>query len=81
MSDEKESGRSPGVNKKNLFENRGEEAEIIAYPYSDINPENRLAEKLMQFDRLVKNAKKRNFKIDKTIDVDELMNEMNNGLC
>jgi hypothetical protein len=55
--------------------------EIIVLPYSDTTPENRQAEKLMQFDRLVKNAKKRNFKIDKTINVDELMNEMNNGLC
>jgi hypothetical protein len=55
--------------------------EIIVLPYSDTTPENRQAEKLMQFDRLVKNAKKRNFKIDKTINVNELMNEMNNGLC
>jgi hypothetical protein len=35
----------------------------------------------MQFDQLVENAKTRNFKIDKNIDVDDLMNEMNNGLC
>ena len=60
---------------------RGKKVEIIVLPYSDIISEDRQEDKLMQFDQLVENAKTRNFKIDKNIDVDDLMNEMNNGLC
>lgn len=60
---------------------REKKIEIIVLPYIDSVPENRRAERLMKFDQLVENAKKRNFKIDKAIDVDALMNEMNNGLC
>lgn len=60
---------------------REKEVEIIILPYTDRSSEDRPTGKLKQFDQLVKNAKKRNIKIDKTINIDALMNEMNNGLC
>ena len=52
---------------------REKKVEIIVLPYSDIISEDRQADKLMQFDQLVENAKTRNFKIDKNIDIDDLM--------
>lgn len=60
---------------------RKKKIEIIVLPYSDMISEDRQTDKLMKFDQLVENAKRRNFKIDKNIDIDDLMNEMNNGLC
>ncbi len=60
---------------------RKKKVEIIVLPYSDMISEDRKTDKLMKFDQLVENAKRRNFKIDKNIDIDNLMNEMNNGLC
>ena len=60
---------------------RGKEVEIIVLPYSDKISEDNPVNKLKQFDQLIKNIKKRNIKIDKDINIDELMNEMNNGLC
>ena len=60
---------------------REKEVEIIVLPYpgtvSEVGPVN----KLKQFDRMIENVKKRNITIDKDINIDELMNEMNNGLC
>ncbi len=35
---------------------------------------------LRQFDQLVEKNKERNIKIDKDIDIDALMNEMNNAM-
>jgi hypothetical protein len=55
--------------------------EIIILPYPGTLPNNPKTDKLKQFDQLVENAKKRNFKIDKNINIDDMMNEMNNGLC
>lgn len=60
---------------------REKQIEIIVLPYTDVIPDHQRTELLMEFDRMVDNARKRNIKIDKTIDIDELMNEMNNGLC
>ena len=60
---------------------RNKDVEIILLPFSDAVSNDRKDEKLVQFDRLVKSAKKRNIKIDQRIDIDALMNEMNNGLC
>lgn len=60
---------------------RERDVEIILLPITDEAPENRAGEKLEQFDQVVKNAKERNITIDKNIDIDELMAEMNNGLC
>lgn len=57
------------------------EVEIIVLPYSDKISGDKPVNKLKQFDRLIENIKKRNIKIDKDINIDELMNEMNNGLC
>ena len=48
---------------------------------TDTTPKDLTTDKLMQFDQLVENAGKRNIKIDKSINIDDLMNEMNNGLC
>jgi hypothetical protein len=50
-------------------------------PFSDKTAKTRKSDKLAQFDRLVEKAKKRDITIDKNIDIDALMNEMNNGLC
>ncbi|MFC2145863.1 hypothetical protein ACFLRT_00715 [Acidobacteriota bacterium] len=63
-----------------LEEFRHIEVEIIVLPFSDITSKDQKDDKLAQFDRLVENAKKRNFRIDKSIDIDAIMNEMNNGL-
>ena len=60
---------------------REKEIEIIILSYTDTTPKDQKADKLMQFDLLVENAKKRNLKINKNINIDDLMNEMNNGLC
>lgn len=60
---------------------REKQIEIIVLPYTDVIPDHQQTELLMEFDRMVENAEKRNLKIDKAIDIDELMNEMNNGLC
>lgn len=60
---------------------REKKLEIIVQPYFDDKPDARQADKLVQFDQMVENARKRNIKIDEGIAVDALMNEMNNGLC
>ena len=63
---------------------RYKEVEIIVLPFSFKTvkmPKTRKPDKLAQFDRLVEKAKKRNITIDKSIDIDAIMNEMNNGLC
>ena len=60
---------------------REKQVEIIVLPYQEISPRYPKTDKLKQFDQLVDNAKKRNLKIDKDINIDDLMNEMNNGLC
>jgi len=57
------------------------EVEIIVLPYSEKISHNHRTEELMRFDQLVENAKRRAIKIDKHIDIDNLMNEMNDGLC
>ena len=60
---------------------RKKKIEIIVLPYPDIISDDRQTVKLAQFDQLLENAKKRNLKIDKSVNIDALMNEMNNGLC
>jgi hypothetical protein len=60
---------------------RNKDVELILLPFPDIVSKNRKGDKLARFDRMVKNAKKRNLKIDPGIDIDALMGEMNNGLC
>ncbi|UCH93093.1 MAG: hypothetical protein JSV88_22790 [Candidatus Aminicenantes bacterium] len=60
---------------------REKQVEIIVLPYAGTLPNNLKTDKLKQFDQLVENAKKRNLKIDKNINIDDIMNEMNNGLC
>ena len=59
---------------------REKQLEIIILPYPGTLPNNPKTDKLKQFDQLVENAKKRNLRIDKDINIDNLMNEMNNGL-
>lgn len=60
---------------------REREVEVIVLPCAERDTKDQTHEKLMQFDRLVENARKRNIRIDKDIDIDAVMNEMNNGLC
>ncbi len=60
---------------------REREVEIIVFPCAEKDTGDRTQEKLMRFDRLVENARKRNIRIDKDVDIDAVMNEMNNGLC
>ncbi|MCK4766259.1 MAG: hypothetical protein KAW12_28955 [Candidatus Aminicenantes bacterium] len=55
---------------------RKQDVEIIILPYTDIVPRDNRVDKLKQFDSLVKTAKKRDLKIDRNIDIDELMNKM-----
>lgn len=57
-----------------LKEFRYKEVEIIGLPFSDITSKDQKDDKLAQFDRLVENAKKRNIRIDKSIDIDAIMN-------
>jgi hypothetical protein len=63
-----------------LEEFRHKEIEIIVLSFSDITSKDQKDDKLSKFDRLVENAKKRNIRIDKSIDIDAIMNEMNNDL-
>ncbi|HLP46907.1 MAG TPA: hypothetical protein VK469_13215, partial [Candidatus Kapabacteria bacterium] len=58
---------------------RKRKIEIILLPYSEMASKDRPTDKLMQFDQLVENARSRNLKIDSSIDIDAIMNEMNNG--
>ncbi len=60
---------------------RYKEVEIIVLPFPGIISRKQEADKLSKFDCLVEEAKKRNITIDKNIDIDGIMNEMNNGLC
>ena len=57
-----------------LEEFRHKEVEIIGLPFPDITSKDQKDDKLAQFDRLVENAKKRNIRIDKSIDIDAIMN-------
>jgi hypothetical protein len=60
---------------------RYKEVEIILLPFPGINSREKKTDNLAKFDHLVEEAKKRNITIDKHIDIDAIMNEMNNGLC
>ncbi len=59
---------------------RKKEIEIIVLEYKDKTPAQSTTRKLAMFDTLVENAKKRNIQVDPSIKIDDLINEMNNGL-